>query len=358
MPVNLKCIDENGNEIDLSTGLDLGISRKGVATIQRFKVKNEGDITAKSTLLSATTFNDSGEIEASEYERQQRAAQWKSFSRDGKTYVKQLHVGDIPPNTFVEGTKATPVPFTNETKCPFTDVWSAAVTEFKNDAMYVKKADGGSKGQVAKRMSMNSIPTCRDFEVEFTIDFKFNAEDQESSVPFVAFPMRINSRGNSKGYMFVLHCRRDDKFIVSIHKNAQGMTSNVNRDYGDKLFDTIMHKPYDRNKTFKLKCYNNVLGQPTFEVWYDGVALKLGKAYVSGVQGYVLSDTALDAYTSEGNLYMDLALYTGDYHLALTSMTIKTEEKEQLIYMRNVLGDQAENKVNYKSAVSISYIED
>lgn len=358
MPVNLRCIDDSGNNIDLTTGLNLGISRKGVPIIQKFKLKNEGDITARDIIITATPQNEMSEVAEDEYNRQQLAAQWKSFSLDNKTFVRQLNVGSVPPNKFVEGIKVSPISFASEAMCQFTDRWSAAVTEFKNDAMYIKKADDGSKGQVAKRMAMNSIPTCCNFEVEFTCDFKFNIEDQESASAFIGFPVRINSKGDGKGYMFFIHCKRDGKFIVSIYKNAKGMTSNVNREYGDKIIDTIVQRVFDKNKIFKFKCYNNTLGQPTFEVWYDGEKLKLSKTNVAGVQGYSISDTGIDAYVGEGNFFIDMALYTGDYYAGLTSMTLRTEEKEQFVYVKNVLGDGAENKVNYKSAVSMSYIED
>ncbi|MEG2018062.1 MAG: hypothetical protein RR128_06330, partial [Clostridium sp.] len=320
MAVILKFLDANNNEIDLSSGLDFGTSRKGIANINKFKVKNEGDATARDLILTSSTLNEKSEVDEEEYNRQSRASMWKTFGyAENGTFVKELRLGDIKPNKFAEGTKSTDILYTNETNCQFQDVWTAGVTEFKSDQHIFKKLDDGSKGQVAKRMSMPSLPLCRDFEVEFNIDFNCTVEGQESSLPFIGFPIRINSKGDGMGYMFLMQYRRTDKkFMVSIYKDAKGMTTNTDRDYGTKIFDTIVYQQFDKTKKIGFKIYNNTLGQPTFEVKYDRKNVKLGKAYVSGIQGYALSDTSVNAYVESGNFFKDISLYDGDYYCAMS----------------------------------------
>lgn len=361
MAVDLKFIDENGDIINLATGIDLGVVRKGVPTISKFKIKNEGDLTARETIIMPTTLNDIGDdgLTEEELDNQNKAIAWKTFSKyPDKNFVKQLNLGDIKPNSFAEGDKSYEINFESEAKCQLKDVWNAGTTEFRQNRMVFKKLDNGSKGQIAKRIYLAENPSCRDFEIDFNVDFSTTVEGQEVSVPFIAFPVRINSNGDGKGYIFLMHYRRDDgKYKVTIYKGGKGMASNMDRDYGDPLFDTIQWLPFDKTKKMTFKIYNNKANQPTFEVKYDGQNVKLGKSFVSSVQGYVLSDTATNTYNKLGNFYGDFSLYDGDYYLAISNMIITVDEPEAFIYIKSTLGDNAENKTIYNTAATLSYLE-
>lgn len=360
MGANIKILDINNNEIDLSTGIDLGISRKGISNVTKFKIKNIGDMTARDLIISATTLNNQNEVTNVEYKNQLKAVNWKSFSLDEKgEFLRELRVGDLKPNKFVEGTKSTIVDFTTAEKCILKEVWNTGITEYKLGTQIFKKTNNEVLGQIAKRMYFGSLLSCREFDIDFNVFFDTTTENQSSTVPFLACPVRINSKGDSRGYMFMFQYRRtDNKFMISIYKDAKGMTTNIDRDYGTKIFDTITWTTFDKNKKVGFKIYNNSFNQPTFEVKYNEQNMKLGKASDSNVNGFIMSDIASNSYIEEGQFYIDISMYDGDKSCTISNMTLKTEELEQPIFMKTYIGDDAEDKIEYRSSVVVSYIQD
>lgn len=359
MPVSLKVINENNQEINLNTGIDLGLIRKGLPSITKFKIKNEGNVTARQLIISTTTLNSNNEVSSEEYNNQLKATKWKSFSLyENKGFSSQLQLGDVKPSGFVQGVKETNVNLVSSEETNLTDSWSTGITEFKNNAMTFKKSDGNTNGQIAKRMMCTDVVSCGYFQVEFNVDFTTTTQGQSTTLPYISFPVRINSNGDNRGYLFMLRYRRDDKkFIVAIHKNAIGMTSNTERDYGEKIFETIGFQPFDKSKKFTFKLYNNSLGQPTFEVKYGDINLLLGKVF-SDIQSEIVSDTETGSFKEDGNLYIDISMNDGDIATSISNMKINSEELEQFIYMKTLLGDDATNNTIYKTSALISYLED
>ncbi|MGL6175104.1 MAG: hypothetical protein ACRC1P_10915 [Cellulosilyticaceae bacterium] len=365
MAIQLQFLGEDGNPISLEHpdnggGLNIGTSRRGVANIKKFKIKNVGDITAKDLIITSEPLNLSTEVDEVEYQKQLKAVKWKTFSKyeDG-TFVKSLNLGNVSPNGFVEGEKTMDVVFTSEDKCDMKDVWTAGTTEFRLGEMRFKKLDDTAKGQIAKRIRYSKGNSCRDLTISFKVEFNATTEGQESSKPFFGVPVRINSNNNDRGYMFIMHYDRNNgKFIVAIHTDAKGMVDNMNRDYGTKKFQIVVPTILDPKKEVTFKVYNNAQGQPTFEVLYDGKNLELMDAKVTSIRGNALSDKSDTAYKGKGQWFNDLSLYDGDFYLALSYMKFTTEEEEQFIYMKSYLDDTAENRTKYLSSAIVSYIED
>lgn len=359
MAVDLKIIGENEQEVDLSTGLDFGVARKGVPTLVKFKVKNVGTTTARDVFLIPSTLNEQSEVSEEEYANQLKSVKWKSFGfNENDLFSKKLNIGDIKPNKFAEGTKTLMVLFKNANSCELKDVWTTGVTEFIDGKHIFKKANDNPSGQVGKRMSCPILDSCRDFETEFFLDFKTIQEGGEYQAS-VNVPIRINSKGDGLGYMFMIRYKREtNQIFVTVQKNARGMITNTDRDYGEKLFETTANHTFNKGKKIGLKVYNNALNQPTFEVKYGGEKLLLTKSYTYDEEGFSLSDKSSTSYENSGKFYFDFSLNDGDISCSLEDMIIKTEELEQFIYMKTVIGDDAQNKTMYKSSAIISYIED
>lgn len=359
MAAELQFLDMNNEEISLETGIDYGLSRKGIPIIKAVKLKNVGDVTARDLILTATTLNSSSEVSAEEYENQLVAASWKSFSlvQDGE-YSQKLNLGDVRPGRFLEGTKTVKEEFASQKDCMFEDVWSTGITEFKEEKMTFKKLTDDSKGNIAKRMRCTKLTAPRDLKVEFNMEFNSEPDVESEMNGMLIFPIRMNSKGDETGYLVLFqYNRQEDRFFVSIHKNAKGMASNIDRAYGTKIFDTIAFKSFDKSKKLGFNVYNNASGNPTFEILYGGEKMLLTNSIGSVKEEYSKTDTASDAYKTGGDFYMDLGLYDGDLTFSISNMTIQTEELEQPIYIKTYITDNGKNKVDYKSSVEVSYIE-
>ena len=358
MAVDIKFISvEDGSEISIDTGIDLGKSRKGVPSITSFKVKNAGDITARTVVISADTLNFEGDVSPEEFAKQQLAASWKTFSLNPEgPFVNQLIVGDLKPNSFVEGVKETVILTSNEDACQLKEVWTTGVTELKGvQHIFRKTTLETSDGQIAKRMKLPILGNVRDFDVEFNIDINYTTDNQQSdSLGFIGFPVRVGSDG--LGYYFMIRFRRDDnKFQAVIYKNGKGMTTNIDRDYGKQFAVTQTWQNYSKNKSFRLRCINKN-DVPTFEIIYGGTPLTLIKSN-SEIVDTSIQDTDSDMKVNAGSFYLELALQKGDKYVILTDMVFRTEELEQPIYMRTYLNDKAEDTVEYRCATVVSYLE-
>lgn len=359
MAAILKFLDMENNEIELPTGVDFGLSRKGIPIIKPIKIKNVGDITARSLILKSDTLNTLSQVGEEEYANQKLAASWKSFSlSENGEYVKTLNLGDVRPGRFVEGTKEVVENFETQHNCIFEEKWSTGITEFKENKMVFKKLNDETKGNISKRMKCAALTAPRDLEVEFNMEFNSDPEIESEMNAMLVFPFRVNCKGDGLGYLALFqYNRQENKFLASIHKHGKGMETNIDRVYGTKIFDTISFKTFDKTKKLGFKVYNNKSGYPTFEITYGGENMLLASTAGSGADSYVKTDTASDAYKTGGDFYFDWGLYDGDIDCKVSNFTIKTEELEQPIYIKTYITDEGRDKVNYKSAVEVSYIE-
>lgn len=359
MAANLKFLDLDNNEIQLPTGIDLGLSRKGMPIIKPIKIKNEGDITARSLIIRAEPLNSEKEVTPEEYANQMLAASWKSFSfTENGEYSKTLNLGDVRPGRFVEGTKEIVETFENQHNCIFEEKWSTGITEFKEGKMVFKKLNDESKGNISKRMSCSVLTAPRDLEVEFNMEFNSDPEIESEMNAMLVFPFRVNCNGDGLGYVAIFqYNRQENKFLAAIHKGGSGMVTNIDRNYGTKIFDTISFKTFDKNKKLGFKVYNNKGGYPTFEITYGGENMTLASSLGTSKDNIVQSDTASGSFKTGGDFYFDWGLYDGDVDCRVSNFTIKTEELEQPIYIKTYITEEGKDKVNYKSAVEVSYIE-
>lgn len=357
MAIDIKFYDIDRLELSTVDGLDLGKSRKGVPSIKAFKVKNVGDATASDVIISSDIL-DATTDQVEEYAKQQLAASWRSFSLSEQgPFVNQLRVGNLNPGTWVEGIKQTKILTTSEASCQLKDSWTSGFTLFKDNMLTFRKTNSSeteSNGQAAKRMKVQDLNTCRDFEIEFNIDMNYTTEGQGSGLGFVGFPIRQDATGT--GYYLMIRFRRtDNKFQVILYKNAKGMLTNLDRGYGTQFASTQTWTNYTKSKPFKLSCKNEN-DIPVFKITYGGEDLILVKSS-SDIVATTISDTDSDKKTASGKFYVELSLDIGDISMSLSNITFKTEELEQPIYMRTYLSDAALNNTAYKSSVVVSYLD-
>ena len=355
MAANLVITDKDGREIDLYQGLDFGLTRKGLPSFQEIKIKNTGNTAAKDIVLTAIPMNSAVEVSDEEYENQVKATQWKTFGyeQDG-IFSKYLSIGDIKANSALEGTKNTSIEFDSHfTGTHFT---SGNLSKAPN-YLKLSQFDGEIKDGTSCRVKSEMFRSARDVEISFNLEFEArNGEGRQDTL--VVFPVRMNSKNNKMGYLMVVkYIPTSKRFSVSIWKDAKGIESHYDRDYGTKIFESEETPLLDKNKKITLKIYNDAQIRPCFEFLYDGKPMRLGKPGVESSLNTVVKDTTSSAYVNDGELYIDLSISSAEQSVTLRNMNIKTENPNQSIFIRTLLDDRAEDMVWYSSAVSISYTE-
>ena len=356
MAANLVITDKDGKEIDLYQGLDFGLTRKGLPSFQEIKIKNTGNTAAKDIVLTAIPMNSAVEVSDEEYENQVKATQWKTFGyeQDG-IFSKYLSIGDIKANGTLEGTKNTSIEFDSHfTGTHFT---SGNLSKAPN-YLKLSQFDGEIKDGTSCRVKSEMFRSARDVEISFNLEFEArNGEGRQDTL--VVFPVRMNSKNNKMGYLMVVkYIPTSKRFSVSIWKDAKGIESHYDRDYGTKIFESEQTPVLDSNKKITLKIYNDKQIRPSFEFLYDGKPMLLGKPGVESSLAYVVKDTTTSAYVNDGALYMDFTISSAEQSVTVKNMDIKTENPNQSIFVRTLIDDRAEDMTWYSSAISISYIEE
>ena len=356
MAANLVITDKDGKEIDLYQGLDFGLTRKGLPSFQEIKIKNTGNTAAKDIVLTAIPMNSAVEVSDEEYENQVKATQWKTFGyeQDG-IFSKYLSIGDIKANGTLEGTKNTSIEFDSHfTGTHFT---SGNLSKAPN-YLKLSQFDGEIKDGTSCRVKSEMFRSVRDVEISFNLEFEArNGEGRQDTL--VVFPVRMNSKNNKMGYLMVVkYIPTSKRFSVSIWKDAKGIESHYDRDYGTKIFESEQTPVLDSNKKITLKIYNDKQIRPSFEFLYDGKPMLLGKPGVESSLAYVVKDTTTSAYVNDGALYMDFSISSAEQSVTVKNMDIKTENPNQSIFVRTLIDDRAEDMTWYSSAISISYIEE
>ena len=356
MAANLVITDKDGKEIDLYQGLDFGLTRKGLPSFQEIKIKNTGNTAAKDIVLTAIPMNSAVEVSDEEYENQVKATQWKTFGyeQDGM-FSKYLSIGDIKANGALEGTKNTSIEFDSHfTGTHFT---SGNLSKAPN-YLKLSQFDGEIKDGTSCRVKSEMFRSARDVEISFNLEFEArNGEGRQDTL--VVFPVRMNSKNNKMGYLMVVkYIPTSKRFSVSIWKDAKGIESHYDRDYGTKIFESEQTPVLDSNKKITLKIYNDKQIRPSFEFLYDGKPMLLGKPGVESSLAYVVKDTTTSAYVNDGALYMDFSISSAEQSVTVKNMDIKTENPNQSIFVRTLIDDRAEDMTWYSSAISISYIEE
>ena len=356
MPANLVITDKDGQEIDIYQGLDFGLTRKGLPNFQEIKIRNTGNVAAKDVVLTAIPMSAVGEVTEEEYENQMKATQWKSFGYEQNGLFSQyLSIGDIKANSSLEGTKTTSVEF--DSHFSGTHFTSGEITRTPNSLTLSQFANEVKDG-TSCRITSDTFKACRDVEISFNLEFEArNGEGKQDTL--VVFPVRMNSKNNKMGYLMVVkYIPTSKRFSVSIWKDAKGIESHYDRDYGTKIFESEQTPVLDSNKKITLKIYNDKQIRPSFEFLYDGKPMLLGKPGVESSLAYVVKDTTTSAYVNDGALYMDFSISSAEQSVTVKNMDIKTENPNQSIFVRTLIDDRAEDMTWYSSAISISYIEE
>lgn len=355
MPANLLILNKDETEISVETGVNLGVARKGYPLYKEMKIKNTGNVSAKEVLLTAVPLNIKGTVTEEEFNRQTTAASWKtfSFSQEGP-YSSTLSLGSIKPNGYVEGKKSKDIDF----KADFSEVFKSGNLERGSSSLKLSQTPGEEKDGTSSRVSSQLFKNCRDVEVEFNLNYDFRNENGVQDT-LVLIPVRMNSKNTKTGYLFsIKYTKSSNRFSVSIWSNGKGIENHYDRDYGTKIFEAEELMSLDKNKKINLKVYNDTNNRPCFEFKYGGVAKRLGKPGIESSLAYVARDSSPSAFVNEGEVYIDFSISSAIDSVTISNMTITTEENNQILYVRTLLDDRAEDKVSYNSAVAVSYIED
>lgn len=369
MPVSLKVENTNGNNI-MQEGIDLGLSRKGKPNISSFFIKNDGNILARDVTVSGCPLNtlqdvENGVITLEEYNRQEIAGKWKTFSTNPNgDFMSELNLGKIYAGKYLQGIEASDISTQSEGLFPFNAVHSNAEMLFKDNVFVYQKANQTSNGYSSFRLQHENPSKRMTRHFELTMNIAFNVDKDKSkwdkAIPYVSIPVRNNVRGDKKGYGFLFaYDREEDSVVVSVRTDMVGITSH----YDGLLVGNALYQTkaivLDSTKEFTVKCYDDTdEGRtPCFEVLYGGQP-QLLYAVVGDAEGYVVKDDSSKAYKGAGSYYLECTMQEGDISISFSNMSIVTDLAKQPIYVRTVADDRAEDRTEYRSSIAITYYED
>lgn len=369
MPVLMKVFNTDGTTMDMSKGIDLGLSRKGKDNVASFLLKNEGNTQARDVILTGAPLHDlqdveNGVISEEDYQKEVLASQWKTFSLDpnGK-FVRELNLGTILAGQYVQGTQYNEISTQSEGLFPYNPVHSNAEMKFSDNVFSYQKVGLSPNGYASIRLQHEdpSKRSTRHFELTFKPQFLFDEDSElDSTPPYISIPVRNNLRGDEKGYGFLMSYDRENNTVtVSVRTEFIGVTTH----YDGLRVGTAMYQTraiqLDGVRTFTFKCYdsNDEAKTPCFEVLYGGEKQRL-YALVGDDNGYVVKDTSSKAYKGSGNYYIECFLQEGDTAICFSNMSIVTDLEKQPIYVKTTVDDRANDKIEYRSSIAVSYYED
>ena len=358
MAVDLQFFDENVMEIN---EINAGESRMNYGTITAVKIKNEGTDRARDCIISACPLNTLEELKSTmgeedaiaEYKKQQQAADWKSFSLvENGVYVSSLELGNIQAGKFLEGVQTLQEPFSNKDTSIFKDIWSYCKESWGQNAIKIYKDQ--AKSQSAQRKQID-IGSRRDVEIKFKLSYEYDASSYAKNNCLVIFPVRIDSRGY--GYVLSFQFRASDgKCFFGVYKDGKGMTSNLNRTYGTRIFDTNGFKPFDSSKFMGARIYTNDNDETSFEFTLDGEKQTLYSTNDKNIHSTTVVDTE-NNYPDAGLMYFDVGMYYGDLSVTINNFSITTETDQQTVYIKSKIDGNATDGEDYTSGISVSYLE-
>ena len=369
MPVLLKVFNVDNSAMDMEEGIDLGLSRKGKDNISSFLLKNEGNTLARDVIVVGSPLHDlkdveDGIISEEDYQKEVIASQWKTFSLDPNgEFVKELNLGRIYAGLYVQGTQLTEISTQSEGLFPYNAVHSNAEFVFKDNVFSYQKANLTPNGYSSLRMQHedpNKRKT-RHFELTFKPEFIFDDKvELDTTPPYISIPVRNNLKGDNKGYGFLMTYNRSNNSVtVSVRTDMIGILSHYDGLQGGTAMYQTRAITLDGTREFTLKVYDDTDENrtPCFEVLYGGERQKL-YALVGDASGFVMKDTSSKAYKGSGNYYIECAMQEGDVAIKFSNMSIVTDLERQPIYVKTTVDDRAENRVEYRSSIAISYYED
>lgn len=369
MPVVLKVFNADNSAMDMEEGVDLGLSRKGKANMSSFLLKNEGNTLARDVIVTGAPLHtlkdvEDGVISEEEYQKECLAGSWKTFSLDPEgEFVRELNLGRIYAGLYVQGTQFNEISTQSEGLFPYNPVHSNAEFVFKDNVFSYQKANLTPNGYSSLRLQHEDPAkrSTRHIELTFKPQFVFDAESElDETPPFISIPVRNNLKGDNKGYGFLFTYNRDNNtVVVTVRTDMIGILSHYDGlQVGTALYQTRAIT-LDGTREFTVKCYddNDENRTPCFEVLYGGQQQRL-YALVGDDNGYVMKDRSSKAYKGSGNYYIECSMQEGDVAIKFSNMSIVTDLDKQPIYVKTTVDDRAENKVEYRSSIAISYYED
>lgn len=338
--------------------VDFGLTRKTNYNILETKLKNIGSETAYGVVISSLPFNSKDEVSSEEYVQQQLAASWKQFSlSESGPYENKLNLGTIAANKFLEGTEKISVNLSSQSMSSLTAKFTSGEVVVKDNKLILNHLGGDQKDGTAVRFTAPYLNETKNTEVEFNADFVFDQNRPVSSqIPMILFPVRLGSKGDGFGYLFMVQYKRDNSFLVSIWKDGFGIDTHYDRVYGTKIFDSGSYRFFDKNKKFHFKVYNNQKGEPSFEILYGGENLKLGAPGAPTSEfNIVQTDKNSNAYFHSGKAFLDVSMETTDISVSLSNIIFTVEQPQQSIFIRTKVGSGAESGKDYKAAIALKY---
>lgn len=351
MAANLQFFEEKQHS-PIKGALDFGLSRDGVASVQAVRIKNAGDLTALDCVLKADTLNQPGEVSVDELRNQVYSASKKSFSFfPNKNFVPQLNIGEIFPGLFATGYVEKPAIYGVNMSSVFT---SGLLTPLE-EQIKLSHIGGETKSGTAARLTSPDLVGVKELSLSFSVEVAYFGSGVTNA--YIIVPVRIDSKGDDKGYLFMLRFEKG-RMQSSIWKDGKGIETHYDRDYGRMIFESTelpLVKPED---IITLKSYNK--GRiPTFQILINNKPIKLGRPETSSVtHKEEVGDNEDSIYLNEGKVFIDMTIDTAEDYMKVSNIVVERDSKTAPIYIRTLMDDKGVNDTTYKSSMVVNYRDD
>ena len=358
MAVNLKLYDENDKEITLTDGVQLGLTRVRYPETKTLYLRNLGNTNAENLTISADTLNQIEDVGQKEYDNQLLAKSWKGFSLDNRNFVPFLDLGHILKGSYYEGIKEVKFDLTSSNGS-LKEEWTNGLPNYIDSKFVFRKmtydSEDQTQGTASGRFNIN-VGTIRDIDLTFYMEYLGDSDSSYTAIATLLIPIRVGSDGFGYG-LSIQRNRANNKMFFGIYKRAKGMLDANTSILGTRIIDTRSYMDIDESKPMRIKVYNDDDGFPTFEFYCNGQQQLLYSSSDRNVSSYAFTDKAEGYYASRGSMYLDMALYRGDIEFKFFNATLITEEQKQPIYMRTLIGQEAEDQKEYKSSLKVEWTE-
>lgn len=355
MTVNLKFYDADTNaEISLDKitgGYNFGIVRKGQQSAPKgIIIKNLGTDPATGLQIKGATLDSSLDVPTEEYNKQLIASTWKwfSFFKD-KNFTQTLSLPNIPAGGTLIGKKEIIDDFANPSTSSFkndslaTHIWSWTGTTLKFDAV-----TSTSKFAYAKATGWGNN---KDYECIFNFSHPVVASYGGA---FVVIGLRMNSNADGKGYLLVVKRQKTtttDTVRVDLYHGVgvtdTGAWSATNLTISSSVVNYVDYAP------MRIKIFNNASGNPEIKIWYNAI-LDTDQPLT-----WTINNVTSNSWQDSTKMYLNAGEtrieFGGAGVYEVDNAYLLTDDPNGKIYVKTIVGDGAEDNVEFKSSLELFY---
>jgi hypothetical protein len=317
-----------------------------------------GDSIASTPIVIASVLNSPVEVSENEYSKQQLAATWKTFSLlPSRGFFDTITLPNIASNSFMIGLREIVDDFSNASNSSWkTDSLASHTYQWTGSALKSVSNVLSSYGKIDSATGWG-----QNKEIDFTVRFS-PPSNATSGAAFTMFCLRQNCLGDERGYLVTAKKVTSSTTGLSTIffemrkgagiRNVTGTT--YTSDFGSPLLatQTVTFSDYT---PVRIKLFTNSSGLPEVKIWVTNILdTDIPLTWGSGGTASLSYIDVANTYRYAGNVTIVTGTGIGGT-FEFRYANLVTDDVEGKIYIRDVVGEGAENEVIYSSAMEISY---